>query len=397
MFAIAGAFFFFITAATFTSMGVVLPYMLEEFSWTRTQAGAGFSLLALMVGLAGPLPAWTMQRFGVKATYAGGAAIMAGGFALLALADGLHDYWAGAALLGLGFALCATVPGIRLINDWLPGRRSAAIGLYMTIGGLGAVAGPPGAALIITAADSWRAHWWLMCAAVLVLLLAAAGFVHGRPADATDDEADAAPEKTSKRVYKTTSDWRFRDAVRAPQYYVIVAALTLTLFCTLTMNNWAFIHLGALGASTAAAATALSINGAVNAVSRALGGLVATRVDPKWLLAAALTAEMIGMLALSVADNPVAIAVFALGEGLGFGLCFLAATLLLLNYFGVRDNPKILGTMNFLTTAAMAGPLAAGYLGDRLGSFAAAFQVNAALLLMLAVLVAVMRPPRPPQ
>ena len=396
MFALASAFFFFITAATFSSLGVVLPYMIEEFSWSWSQAGTGFSLLALLVGLAGTLPAWTIRRFGIKATYVIGSAIMACGFVLISTGTGLYQYWLGAGLLGLGFALCATVPGIHLINNWLPDRRSFAIGMYMTLGGLGAVAGPPVVTLIVSITDSWRAHWWSMATAILALMVLAIAFINNRPVenDKTGVANTLEEEKTSDRVFKTKTDWRYREVLLTPQYYVIVAALTLTLFCTLTMNSWAFTHLGMLGISTALATLALSADGAVNALSRALGGIIATRIDPKWLLVAALIGEMIGMLALSVADNPGALIFFAIGEGFGFGMCFLATALLLLNYFGEKDNPEILGTMNFITTAAMAGPVIAGYLGDKVGGFSIAFQLNAALLLIIIIAVALMKPPQ---
>lgn len=396
MFALASAFFFFITASTFSSLGVVLPYMIEEFSWTWSQAGTGFSLLALLVGLAGTLPAWTIRRFGIKATYVIGSVSMGCGFVLISTGSWLYQYWLGASLLGLGFALCATVPGIHLINDWLPDRRSFAIGLYMTLGGLGAVAGPPIVTGIVSYTDSWRVHWWAMTAAILVLMLLAIGFVRNRASGEDEGENGDAPaqEKTSDKVFKTSSDWRYRDVLRTPQYYVIVAALTLTLFCTLTMNSWAFTHLGMLGISAGLATLALSADGAVNALSRALGGMIATRIDPKWLLVAALIGEMVGMIALSVADNPAALAIFAIGEGFGFGMCFLATALLLLNYFGEKDNPEILGTMNFITTAAMLGPVVAGYIGDKAGGFSGAFQLNAALMLVIIIAVAVMKPPR---
>ena len=399
MFALASAFFFFITASTFSSLGVALPYMIAEFSWSWSRAGAGFSLLALLVGLAGALPAWTIRRFGISATYALGSAALACGFILIAESGGLYQYWVGASLLGAGFALCATVPGIYLINNWLPERRSFAIGLYMTLGGLGAVAGPPMVTLGISYTDSWRAHWWSMSAAVLALMLLAIVFIRKRPAEdeKTASSGAAAEEQSSDRVFKTSTDWRYRDALRTPQYYVIVAALTLTLFCTLTMNSWAFTHLSMLGVSAALATLALSADGAVNALSRALGGLLATRIDPKWLLVAALIGELTGMLALSVADNPATLIIFAIGEGFGFGVCFLATALLLLNYFGEKNNPELLGTMNFLTTVAMIGPVLAGYLSAKFGGFAIVFQMNAALLLIIIIITACMKPPQPRQ
>ena len=389
---IVGGFFFFITATTFASLGVTLSYMIGEFAWSRSQAGLGFSLLGLATGLSGLLPAWTIRRYGITATYILGAATMVCGFSLMYLAAGLLQYYPGAVLLGVGFALCGMAPGVYVINHWLPDRRSLAVGLYMALGGLGAVAGPPLVTGIILYTGSWRMYWSSMAAAMLALLLLAALFIRARAATAQA----GSEEPTSGKVYRTRVSWRFRDVMRQPRYYLIVIALTLTLYCTLSMNAWAFTHLGALGASTGLATLALSANGAVNAVARALGGLIATRVDPKWLLVVALLAEATGMLALSVADRPVAIIIFALGEGLGFGLCFLATTLLLLNYFGEQDNPEILGAMNFMSATAMVGPIIAGYIGDRLGGFAVAFQLNAALVLVVALAVSLMRPPGEP-
>jgi MFS family permease len=393
VFAIVSAFFFHITAATFTSFGVVLPFMIEHLAWTWSQAGTGFSLLALMVGLSGALPAWTLRRFGVRATYGAGGLVMASGFGLLATTAGLHQYFLGAGLLGMGYALCATVPAVHLLNQWFPDRRALAIGAYMTIGGLGAVAGPLIATRLVAVSDSWRVHWWAMGAVIVALGVVAMVLLRSAPEVAAAGANTEAGE-ADDRVFRTRADWRFRDVIRTPQYYVIVAALTMTLLSTLTMNSWAFTHMGMLGVSAAVAAGALSADGAVNALSRAVGGALASRIDPKWLLVAALAGEAIGMLALSVADNAFAIGVFALGEGFGFGMCFFATTMLLVNYFGPTDNPEILGTLNMITTVAMVGPVLGGFIADTFGGFTALFRTYAAALLLLLLLTAAMRPPQ---
>ena len=85
LFAVISAIYFTISAATFSSLGIVLPYMIQELSWSWSQAGTGFSLLALLVGLASALPAWTIRRFGIAATYGIGGTVMVIGFGLLAL------------------------------------------------------------------------------------------------------------------------------------------------------------------------------------------------------------------------------------------------------------------------------------------------------------------------
>jgi len=167
-----------------------------------------------------------------------------------------------------------------------------------------------------------------------------------------------------------------------------------TLLCVLTSSSWAFTHMGTLGVSASVAAGVLSADGAVSALSRALGGALATRIDPKRLLVAALVGETIGMAALSVADNWVAIIIFAVADGFGFGMCFFATAMLLVNYFGPSDNPEIFGTFNLITTAAMIGPATAGFFADKFGGFAGVFQGYVAVMLLIVVITATMRPPR---
>jgi MFS transporter, OFA family, oxalate/formate antiporter len=396
VFAVISAIFFLICGGTFSSLGIILPFMIEELSWSWSQAGTGFSLFALTVGIASTVPAWILRRFGIKATYGAGGAVMVAGFGLLALTNGFYLYLVAAALLGLGFASCATVPAVHLLTGWMPERRSAAIGAFMTIGGLGAVAGPLLASGTVAATGSWRFYWWALAATLLVLTALALVFVKGPPERASESSADGARavEGGSSRVYRTQRDWRFRDAVRTSQYWVISLAMTAILLCVLTANSWVVTHLGTLGISTAIGAGVLSAGGAVSALSRAVGGALATRIDPKWLLVAALAGEVIGMAALSVADNWVALVIFATAEGFGFGMCFFATAILLVNYFGPGENPEIYGTFNLITTAAMVGPALAGFVADRFGGFAEVFQAYAVALLAMLAVTAMMRPPR---
>jgi MFS family permease len=100
------------------------------------------------------------------------------------------------------------------------------------------------------------------------------------------------------------------------------------------------------------------------------------------------------MAALSVADNGVALVIFAVADGFGFGMCFFATAILLVNYFGPANNPEILGTFNLTTTAAMIGPALGGVVADRFGGFAGLFQAFAVALLAMIAITALMRPPR---
>jgi MFS family permease len=390
LFAVISTIYFTISAATFSSLGIVLPYMISELSWSWSQAGTGFSLLALLVGLASALPAWTIRRFGIAATYGIGGAIMVVGFGLLALTSGIYSYLVAAAMLGLGFALCAVVPAVYLLNGWMPENRSAVIGAYFTVGGLGAVAGPLAANGFMAATHSWRLYWWVMAALMLVLTLLALIFVKSPPVVTAAAEGEA-----QDRVGGNQRDWRFREAIRTPQYWVISLSMTATLLCVLTTSSFGPAHMTALGISTGVAATVLSTNGAVGALSRYLGGALATRIDPKWLLVAGLFGEGIGMAALSVADNHLALGIFAVAEGFGFGMVLLATTVLLVNYFGPSENPEIYGTFNLITTLAMVGPYIGGLIKDIFGGFGGLFQGCAVCMLLIVAMAVAMRPPTP--
>src|ERR1700748_3803803 len=100
--------FFIITAATFTSLGLVLPPMIAELHWSYGDAGAGFSLLGVFCGITSTIPALLIRRVGVRANFLIGAAVMALAFWALARTDSLLLYFIGTSLAGFGFTLLAT-------------------------------------------------------------------------------------------------------------------------------------------------------------------------------------------------------------------------------------------------------------------------------------------------
>ncbi len=393
-FTIVSVVFFQITAATFTSLGVVLPAMIQEMEWSWSSAGLGFSVLSFMVGIASRVPSWTLDKYGTRATFAIGGVMMAIGHSLMATTQSLTQYLISAGIVGLGYTLCALVPGVAVIQQWLPERRSFAIGAYMMIGGLGGAAGPQIAAGVLNSGGGWRLHWALMSISIAVLALLCAIFL-ARPKQGTRpaEQSTSDLEKHSDSVYVTKIDWAFADVIRTPQFYIIVAALTISLFTGVTTNTWAVAHMGNLGVAMAVAAGALSAHALINSSSRVLGGLLATRVDPKWLLASAMVAEVIGMFALAVADNETAIILFAIGEGYGFGMSMFATTVLLLNYYGPGEAPRTMGTMYLISTIAMLGPVVAGFVADRFGGFSSVFYAYALVSGLCLIAVVTMKPP----
>lgn len=376
--------FFLITATSFASLGVLLPAMIAEFQWNWTTAGLGFTVLALATGLFSPIAASALERLGARSLYAGGGGVMALGFGLMAATTGVASYLAAAALIGAGFALLANVAGTYLVGRAASqSRRNLLIGVYLAAGGAGGVFGP---LLANAGADDWRTYWALAAAAVALVALCVAllaGDARGASAQAPSTaETDAA--------------WRPRAAMGTPAFAVIALALTVAYFCGVTVSTFSVAHLQKLEHPPAFAVGMLSLYAFANAFSRAAGGLAVKAVSAKFLLIAALLGNVAGMVALAFAATRESAIAFAIFDGFAFGMALFATTALIIEYFGLKNSPALLGAVNLAATAAMAGPTIAGWAADRTGGFAPVFLVYAGAALISAIAVAMMkRPPAP--
>ncbi len=373
------ALFFQITAATFTSLGVVLPAMVAELRWGWADAGLGFTLLAVACGLASLAPTVVMRTLGVRATLLGGGAVLAGGLALFATAHGAGGYLLGASLAGVGFALAAIIPGAFVLARSFA-RPSLPLGLYFTAGGLGGAAGPLLGRLGVQTA--WRDYWWAMAAASLLLAALAAAAVD--PRWTRDRATPGAPP---------VEGWSVRRALLHPAFWVVTAAYTAYLLCGVTVNYAAVQHLGERGVGAGAAAGLLAAENLINAGARAAGGALGQRVDPRRLVLAALAALIVGMGALATTHGGWSAWVYALGVGGGYGLSYLATAVLLLRWFGPRRNLELFSVMALVSTLAAVGPWAAGAIHDRSGSFGPALWAGAALAGAALIAVTLIRAP----
>ena len=387
-FAALSLLFFLVTAGTFTSLGVVLPDMVVALKWDWTRAGLGFTLMGVACGLASYAPTLLIRGIGVRPALALGGVATGAGFVCLYAARAIETYWIGAVLAGIGFALVATIPGTFVLARSFR-SRSAVFGLYFTLGGLGGVAGPWLYFAVKAVAGDWRAYWLVLAIAVPAVALLAAWAVEG----GEHPEHIPPDEPATHGVYRTATDWRVRDALRTPQFWIITAAYTAYLLCETTVNGLSVAHLSGRGIAPAVAGGMLSLQALVNAGARAAGGAAGERIEPRRLVIFALGAVAVGITALALARGWPLMLTYAVGVGVGYGVSNLAATVLLLNYFGRGRNLELFSIMCLVSTLAAAGPWLGGYARDRLGGFEAAFFVFAALAVLVLGAVALMRPP----
>ena len=392
---------FLINASTFNSLGVVLPDMVRELHWNWTEAGFGFTVLGAACGGSALLPATLIRRFGVRLTLLAGTAVMVCGFLCLARAQGIAVYFAGTALCGVGYQMMALIPGTHVLAAIFQ-RRGVPFGLYFTAGALGGVAGPwmvwaVGAQLH----QGWRSFWMLQLVASLLVGLLCAALVGGREwlariaADTDAQVAESLVAPTDQKIHRAPLDWSVRDALRTPQFAILLAAYFGHLLVGVTVASLSVAHLTQRGVAMTVALSMLSLEALVQTAGRAGATVLGDVVDPKHLLIAALAALVIGSAALSVASDTPMMLVYAVGSGLGFGLTGLAVTMLLLNYFGRRNNLEIFSRTALVGALSALGPTLGGQVRDSTGAFGPTFQIYAVVIGVVLVAVVLMRPPAP--
>jgi len=384
--------FFVVTAGAFSSLGVVLPAMVSEMHWSWTEAGVGYTVLGLACGLASFMPAVLIRLAGVRGTMFFGTLALITGFGGMAIAHSVGVYLTATLLIGVAFALVSTVPGTHVLTDLFE-KRSFVVGAYFTIGSLGGVAGPLIYVAVNALSHGWRLYWVTFVVLAAVSGMAAILTTPGRR-DESGHKTEVPETPGPAEVIAGLKDWTVRRALRTPQFYVIVGGYTTYLLVNTTAHGFGVQHLTERGVDPQSAAVMLSLEALVGSIVAVFGGMLGEKLSPKVLMIVSLLALTLGMAGLAEARGWGLMSVFVVGVGLGFGLCFVASTMLLFNYFGKGPNLELFSIMCMISTVAAAGPAFGGWARDTLGSFSQMFLLCAGVTALLLLATVFLRPPQ---
>jgi MFS family permease len=375
---------FLITAATYSSLGVVLPEMVKEMGWSWSQAGLGFTLLGFACGASSWLPRTLIRRYGVQTTLVIGTLVMSGGLVGLGLCRNLPTYFISTIACGIGYQMMALIPGSHVIAGLFK-NRTRALGFYFAAASIGGIFGP----LIVLALKEglgWRVFWFVetgLSVAIGVVCSVAVGRL------SLPKEGAPAPVKAEA----AGSGWTVAEAIRTPQFWVLVAAYIGHLLTGVTIVSVSIAHLTERAIPLALATAMLSFESVVGLTGRMGAGVLGDRVNPKHLLLFALAINTVGCFALAAAGSYLSLVVYAIGAGLGFGLTAVAVTVLLLDYFGKEHNLEIFSAVCLGGAGAALGPVIAGVIRDNTGSFSPAFQLYGVAIAAIGLAAIFMRPP----
>jgi MFS family permease len=367
--------FFFLNLATFTSLGVVLFTMEAELHWSITSAVFSFTFLGLACGLTSPLPGMTMRTWGGRRTVCVGALLLAIGFFLASISHSLLMFYLAMTFLGAGYSFSGNVPAIYLIAGWFEGSAARMIGVYMMLGAAGAAIGPPIVETIVRL-GGWRGHWQAMAGIAAAIGVLSFAFVR----DAKTPQAE-----------RKAGD--LRRAMFSPQFLLIAGVMTATMACVTTNSSVAINHLVKLGDSPSEAAFVLGAIGAIATLVKFGSGWLCEIMKPVTVTAIGLLMQAAGMFIFGFADSTVLQYTSAAIFGTGWGLSYVAGTVVLLEYFGRDIGSQLLSFVWFIVSVAAAGPIAAGLIADNYGTFAPIYVLYGGMMMILSIPIFLMRPP----
>ena len=386
---------------------VVNTYMAEALHWDRTQLGLAYSIFQLMIGVPAPLISILIVKKGARFTTAIGCWIVAGG--ALLMSSVVHTAWQTciffSVVMGLGAMTGGILVGQTAVNRWFNKHKGLAITIVhtgITFGGF--VAARLLDAVIRATGGNWRAGWWTMAAFSAISAILAMLYVRERPSDlgqfpdgATAEEAASfsARAESRDRVHKTSEEWTLADALRTPAIWLILfSALGFSAGYPLFLAH-GNAHLRDLGYTPAQAASSFSIMVLSALIGTLLFAAISDLVEPRIVWAVASIFFAAGLLLALHPTGDAGLYLYAVLMGGSYGICFSAMMVLPANYYGMKGYPPVISIMMVTgVSAAAVGATLAGIVFDRLHTYAPLFYAVAALSLLSAIVLLLMKPAR---
>ncbi len=358
-----------------------LKPVVAEFGWDRTLFAAFGGPMLLSMALASPLVGSLTDRFGPRRVLSVSTLLLAAALASFGAMQSLWQFYATSLLLGVALTGLGDIPVGAVASRWFSGGRGLALGVIYTGSNLGGSIVPIAAAAVTTA-HGWRAALFLLAPAALAVILPFASCVVRYPRAAERVLPDAEPGGDAQGL-------DLRAALATRSFWILGFALFVFYFYYLGVLHHLFAYLSDRGLSDLDAAKLFAVAVAMGIPGKLVMGLVADRLPKRAALLVNFGLVALASLLLLRADLPLLLHAFLLIHGFAVAAENVMLPLIVADCFGVRHLAQIYGALMFaLLPGGALGPIFAGAVFDRLGSYALAFAgfavLNVVSLLALA-------------
>jgi MFS family permease len=358
-----------------------LKHVVADFEWSRAAFAAGGIPLLLAMGLSAPLVGALSERIGARSVVAGASLLLGGSLFVLSRMDSLVEFYLASALLGLGMTGVGDVVVGALASRWVREGRGLVLGVVFVGSNVGGAAVPP-LAEQVAAAASWRTAFLVVAVAAVALILPVALTLLREPSTRMSEEVAIASERRDDSL-------DLSQALRTRSFWILAGVLLAFYFYYLGVNQHLVAFVSDLGYSDARAAASLGLAVLLGAAAKLAMGLAADRFPIKAALIVNFALVLIASVLVLAAASPPLLVGFLVIHGFAVAAENVVLPVMVAECFGVRHLARIYGALMFtLFPGGALGPIFAGAVFDRMGSYQMAFGTFAFvnLLALLALL-----------
>jgi len=381
--AIVGAFFLaaaFIQGSGFDTVGVFVGPLVKEFGWSRTQVSTLPSMIAIFIGVSGPLIGWLLDRLEARWIAAVGSLLSAAAFVIAGTANSYTAMLVAYCTLGVGMASGAVLPCYFVVSNWFSDRR----GIALSVSQVGIEVGGTAMALLtayLIQSRGWR-FAYLVLAIPIVLLVTPplALLVQSRPCEEN-------PESSNATQAQGADGLDVGEALASRSFWLVAAFDFVTAGVGTAIVVHLVPYLIGIGFSPTRAATVLGVMLAFNLPGKPVFGLLADRIGVRLTMAIDAAIIACGCALLLGARHALPLGMFVVLYGFSFGAPVPLVPMLLADAVGLKRFGSLMGLLSIPAVVGSAsGPIVAGIIFDHTASYAWSLELFAAMLACATVL-----------
>jgi sugar phosphate permease len=368
-----------IGALMFHAYGAYAVLLREEFGWSKTTLAAAFSMARAESGILGPIQGWRTDRFGPRALIRVGMVIFAAGFVLFSRIDGVVGFFVTFFMMAVGTSLGGYLPISVAIVTWFRRRRS----LALSISGMGMALGGLLTPLVVAALARFGWRWTaLVSGAVVVVIGLPLAQLMRHPPETYGLTPDGEPRVVDPAKSAGSADARSytaREAMATRAFWYISLGHAAALLVVSAVMVHMVIHVTErLGYSLPQAGAVVALLTVMQLTGQLTGGWLGDRVSKRWICAGCMLGHATALMVLGLATAFWMVLAFAVLHGLSWGMRGPLMAAIRADYFGSGSFGMISGVSSMVIMfGMMLGPLVAGILADRTGSYVPGFSVLA--------------------
>jgi MFS family permease len=301
-----------------------------------------------------------------------------------------YALWSGG--LGLAAALTLYPVTFTVVAKWFERRRGAALALLTLLGGL---ASP----IFIPLAGALLPHlgWRGTVLALGGVQLGVALPLHALVVRRHPEDLGVGPDGAAVPYAGSTGPlpgMPLRAALRTVAFWTLTVAIALTQVAAAIVMVHQVAYLIGRGYNAVLAAGVAGLVGLASLPGRYILNTLSDRVGPQGLLGLCLGSEAVGVVLLLSERSPAWLAAYVVVYGAAFGAVSPLRAAVMAAHVGRRAYGAITALQGVpVALGAAGGPLIAGWLYDRSGSYTIPFWLSAGAYLLAAVGVILAPPP----